>query len=375
MSLKRPSHLNLIWAFIGFMALGALVFFGVTVFFTNQRVSQLQDSVLRNVVEKRADHIVLDLVDQLHVQWTDLENLAAALPFSDSSNFRSMLEREVASRGRIAWAGYVNVHGDVIAASHFQREGENLSQEEWFLAAERGPTISFVDEPAGGKRLVMSTPINSSENVIAGYLTFHFHPDWLEKEFMQLLKSVSAELLVFDDRGRPALASFDCDPRNSHLASVRNTLAGYKTIAVEEWQGLGPRYLASVPVEASGSMPALGWRALVLIPPNQFDTETEILRLALYEILGAVALVLLLMSMGFVRIFLLPLHRLVDNADAIASGEDIVPHEDHRTAELSLLSSALSRLQGRIMLLEDRAARLREELDEKTAAEAKNASN
>ena len=62
------------------------------------------------------------------------------------------------------------------------------------------------------------------------------------------------------------------------------------------------------------------------------------------------------MSLGFIRIFLVPLHRLVENAHEIADGVDIIPKENHRTAELSMLSSAISRMQGRMLHAEDQLA-------------------
>lgn len=107
----------------------------------------------------------------------------------------------------------------------------------------------------------------------------------------------------------------------------------------------------------------LGWRIVVLISPQEFGGETNRLLFSLAEVLGGVAVVLLLMSLGFIRFFLVPLHRLVESAHDLAEGADVLPAENHRTAELSLLSSALARLQGRLRRAEDRAQQLQQELD------------
>lgn len=355
------------------MVLGGLIFFGITMYFTNQRVNQMQNEVLQTVIDNRSAHVAHYLVDHLQEHWTDLEDLATALPFSDRAAFRSLLSREVAGGDHMAWAAYVNAGGEVMTASRQQREGENVAAEEWFVAAQRGPTVGFAQNPDGAERLVMSIPVRLSGPSPAGYLTFHFQPEWLAENISHFRDTLLIDVVIFDDRDRPMLKSFDLDERDLSLLSVRNALAGQRTVLLEEWQGLGLQYAASIAVTPQGSMPALGWRAVVLTTPDQFISETNSLRLSLAGILGAVVLALLVMSFGFIRIFLVPLHRLVENADAIASGAEIIPHEDHRTAELSTLSSALSRLQGRILLAEDRAARLQEELDRRTAETAKSA--
>lgn len=367
MSEKSRSHLNLIRAFIGFVVLGGLIFFGVTLFFTNQRVTQMQNDVLRTVVDNRSAHVAHYLVDHLQEHWIDLEDLAVALPFADRATFRSLLSREVAGGDHMAWAAYVNASGEVTIGSRQQREGETVATEEWFLAAQRGPTIGFALNPNGEERLVMTAPVKLSGPTAAGYLTFHFRPEWLAENIRHFRDTLAIDILVFDDRGRPFLKSFDFDAADLDLVSVRNALAGQRTVVLEEWTALGRQFAASIAITPTGSMPALGWRAVVLTTPDQFVTESNSLRVSLATILGAVAVVLLAMSMGFIRIFLVPLHRLVENADAIASGAEIVPQEEHRTAELSILSSALSRLQGRVTMAEDRADRLQEELDRQAA--------
>jgi sensor histidine kinase YesM len=100
---------------------------------------------------------------------------------------------------------------------------------------------------------------------------------------------------------------------------------------------------------------------VVLTLPDHFIQATERLRWGLLQILAGVAGVLLVMSVAFIRIFLVPMHRMILNANEIADGAEIIPMEHHRTAELSLLSSALARLQGRMLRAEDRVAQLEEE--------------
>lgn len=350
-------------AFTGFMALAAAVFLGITVFFTSQRVSALQEELVRSVVDQRGSHVSFDLTRDLNHQWTSLSNLAAILRFSDKAVFRSFLTHEVGTGEAITWAGYVNVHGDVVIGSRYQGEGQNVASEEWFQVAQRGPSIRFSTLSDGREVLVMTSPVQSSSGVKAGFVTFQFHPEWFDALMSDIANSLSVDLAIFDDRGRPVIHTFPLDDRDSAQVSVRNALAGQKSVLFETWQGLGARYAASIPYVTAEGMPMLGWRIVVLISPQEFGGETNRLLFSLAEVLGGVAVVLLLMSLGFIRFFLVPLHRLVESAHDLAEGADVLPAENHRTAELSLLSSALARLQGRLRRAEDRAQQLQQELD------------
>lgn len=352
------SQLSLDKAFLGFMALGALVFFGVTIFFVNDRVARLQDEILRSVVETRGLHVALDIETHLEGHWTDLEDLAVALPFNDRATFRSLLTREVAGGEHLTWAAYLGLEGEVLLASRQQGEGETVADRDWFIQALRGPFIGFTQDESGRELLIMTTPVRSSTGDIAGYLTFHFRPDWFEARLAQIVRSLSIDAVVFDDRGRPVFHSFDWDPADMLQISVRNALAGQSSTALESWTSLGERYVMSIPHFPVSTMPTGGWRLVVLTTPHQFDAETDNLRVALAQILGVVAVVLLLMSIAFIRIFLTPLHRLVVNAHEIAEGKEVLPAESRRTTELSLLSSAIAQLQGRALHAEDKVAEL-----------------
>lgn len=356
MRVQSLSRLSLDKAFLGFMALGAFVFFAVTMVFVNNRVERLEDDILRAVVEVRGTHLALDIVNHIENHWVDLENLATVLPFSDRVTFRSFLTREVSAGDHLVWAAYVTVQGDVSLASRQQREQENVAQEDWFIRAQSGPMVRYSKDDAGDDRLIMTFPVRATASIGEGYLTFHFRPDWFETKLADLARSLLIDYVVFDGRGMDVLHSFDYDPADAQQISTRNAMAGQTSITLETWGGLGLRYAVSVPELPPSALPEVGWQMVVLAPQEQFVEATSQLRLALVAILGGVALVLLAMSFGFIRIFLVPMHRLVMNAHDIAAGVDVVPMEHHRTAELSILSSALVRIQGRMLRAEDKLA-------------------
>lgn len=361
MRTKSLSRLGLDTAFMGFMALGALVFFGATVFFVNDRVERLKDEILRDVVGLRGEHLAVDIIHHLEDHWIDLTDLATLLPFSDRATYRAHLTREVATGDHLVWAAYVSAQGDVVVASRQQREHENVGAEDWFLRARTGLAIGYSTDAQGADLLIMTVPVARTGNLPGGYLTFHFTPSYFEAELASIASSMAIEVVVFDDRGRPVLQSFDFDPADADQVSSRNALAGQQTVTLETWSGMGRRYAASVAEFPSSAMPPLGWRMVVLTVPDHFIQATERLRWGLLQILAGVAGVLLVMSVAFIRIFLVPMHRMILNANEIADGAEIIPMEHHRTAELSLLSSALARLQGRMLRAEDRVAQLEEE--------------
>lgn len=353
--------LSLDKAFLGFMVLGALVFFGVTVFFISKRVADLQDELVRSVVEIRGDHIATDIVSHLSEHWDDLEALATVLPFSDRATFRSFLTREVADGEHMVWAAYVDLDGDVALASRLQREGENVAAEDWFLRAQAGSFVGYSETSDGEELLIMTLPVTASGSVAAGFLTFHFKASWFERRLGEIARTLALDVVVFDGRGVPVLHSFAVSANDMNHVSVQNALAGQRITNVESWSALGRRYAATIPDLPSSALPAIGWRIVVLTPTEQFTAATSRLAVALSEILGAVALALLIMSIGFIRIFLVPLHRLVMNASEVAEGGEVLPMEHHRTAELSILSSAIVRMQGRMLRAEDRVAELEEQ--------------
>lgn len=359
------SFLSLDKAFLGFMVLGALVFFGVTVFFVSNRVENMQERLVRSVVEIRGDHIAVDIINHLENHWSDLKGLATVLPFSDRVTFRNFLTREVADGEHMFWAAYVDVQGDVVLASRQQREGETVADEDWFIQGQTGPLVAYSKDEGGRETLVMSLPISSTGAVRAGVLSFHFNIEWFEKRLGEIASSLAVDVLVVDPRGEAILHSFDVGQEDMRRQSVQNALAGLRVTSVEVWPSLGSRYTISIPNLPASELPALGWRLVVLTPNDQFLVETNELRVALSEILSAVALILLLMSVAFIRIFLVPVHELIVNANDIADGGDVLPAENHRTTELSLLSSAIARLQGRMLRAEDRVAELEAQLQEK----------
>ena len=357
--------LSLDKAFLGFMVLGALVFFGVTIFFISNRVADLRDDTIRSVVEVRGDHIALDIVNHLEGHWADLEALATVLPFSDKATFRSLLTREVSDGAHMYWAAYTDVQGNVLIASRQQREGENVSSEGWFQQSKAGPIIGYAQDADGREMIVMTQPIAATGQIAAGLVSFHFRPEWFEAKVRDTAHSLGLEIVAFDARGLPVLHSFAFSPKNIGNISVQNALAGQRATTIESWVDLGMRYAMSIPALPASALPTIGWRLVVLTPTDQFTAETSRLQVALSEILGAVALILLVMSVAFIRIFLVPIHRLVMNAHDIADGGEVLPLEHHRTTELSLLSSALARLQGRMLRAEDRVVELEQKLAQK----------
>lgn len=359
---RALSKLSLDKAFLVFMALGALVFFGATLVPMNSRVEKFQSDILRDVIDFRADHLGLDLVNLLERHWQSLEGLATTLPYYDKATVRGFLSREVADGSVISWAGYVGLQGDVLIAADQRREGENVATEDWFIRSQRGPFAGMAMVRDGSSRLVMTVPIQSSGHQPSGYLTFHISSAWLDTELGAISRSLGVDFAVFDSRGLSVLTSSRAANPPAELASVRNATAGHEFVNVEAWPGIGERFVSVVPRLPENDLPDLGWRVVVLIQPDLFETETRAMQTSLSEILVLVAVMLFAMSVAFIRVFLVPLHRLVENAHAIADGDDVVPAENHRTTELSLLSSAISRLQGRILRAEDQLARVTEEI-------------
>lgn len=354
--------LNLNKAFLGFMVLGAGVFLAATLFFISNRVNEFHDSVVQSAVEVRTDHLALDIAKSLDRNWSSLGDLSVVLPFSDRATFRSFLTREVADGTKVVWAGYVDTAGQVLLASRRQREGENVSTEDWFLRAQAGPWMGYARTATGEDVLVLSQPILSTGSTQAGILTVHLRPEAFEQELSALANSLGLDMVVFDERGMPVLHSIGAQYIDMTQLSVQRALSGQEISTRELWRGLGERFVMSVPEIQTAPNPAVGWRMVTLASPSQFTDAKNMLMMSLTEILGVMALVLLVLSIGFIRNFLDPLHRLVMNAQDIAEGEEVLPVEDHRTTELSLLSSALARLQGRMLRAEDKVVELEEKL-------------
>lgn len=354
--------LNLNKAFLGFMVLGAGVFLAATLFFISNRVTEFHDSVVQSAIEVRTDHLALDIAMKLDNHWSDLGDLSVVIPFTDRVTFRSFLTREVADGTDVVWAGYVDTAGQVLLASRRQREGESVSTEDWFLRALAGPLMGYSRTSDGEERLVLSHPVAATGSTQAGILTLHLDPQSFEATLSELASSLGLDVVVFDERGMPVLHSFSAQYVDMTQLSVQRALSGQEVSTREVWRGLGERFAMSVPEIQTAPNPAVGWRMVTLASPSQFNEAKNTLMISLTEILGVMALVLLILSIGFIRVFLDPLHKLVINAQEIAVGDDVLPLENHRTTELSLLSSALARLQGRMLRAEDKVVELQEKL-------------
>lgn len=84
------------------------------------------------------------------------------------------------------------------------------------------------------------------------------------------------------------------------------------------------------------------------IPADAFHTdESDLFRKAIGLAIASAA-IFAIVAVLFVSVFLRPVSRLIDDADAISRGKDVYPADFATTREASVLSSSLARIQTRL---------------------------
>lgn len=358
---NKSKHISLATAVYGFVVLAALVMTFVALLFIRQQLSAQGDAALAQAVHVRAQGAEHALARALHQSWEDTRVIARHLAFQEPAALRAALDLVVGDGTRVSWAGFAQLDGTVASASGGMLEGQSVAARPWFQGGLEGDFAGDVHEallladllgplPDGSPRrfLDLATPVTDANERVAGVLALHIDFGWTERFLASTAQALQIDLFLVNQDGEVIIATDGETYGGLDLASIRSARLGVQSTQLETWPDGRQYFTTVVPQIAYEDLPLFGWRLIARIDGQAVAERTRAVLIQGGLFIAVSWMILIVLTLIFVRYFIRPFGDIAGNAQAIAQGRDVYPIELRRTSEMEELSSALARLQGRI---------------------------
>ncbi|WP_415753263.1 diguanylate cyclase domain-containing protein [Pseudomonas leptonychotis] len=323
---------------------------------------RIRDEVGRDLAE--VSFMMVDRLDR------DMQNRAAMLQVigklralsqpDDITEIRVLLDRLQTEFPSIAWIGYTDVKGTVLASSDGVLEGASIAQRPVFLQAQKQVFIGDVHEavllakllpnPTGEamKFVDISLPVFAADGSLAGVLASHLSWSWAEEVRLAILEPIqkrrNVEFFVIGQDRTVLLAPKEMIGQRLHLPALNDVAQGKDLWAVQEWPD-GKQYLTGLAL-SQGHMDykGLGW---TVIARQQLDEAYAPAReTRRYILLWGIGLALLFALVGWLvaGYFTRPLRQIAEAADRLSAGEISMIPALKGTREIETLSDSIRHL-------------------------------
>lgn len=323
---------------------------------------RIRDEVGRDLAE--VSFMMVDRLDR------DMQNRAAMLQVigklralsqpDDITEIRVLLDRLQTEFPSIAWIGYTDVKGTVLASSDGVLEGASIAQRPVFLQAQKQVFIGDVHEavllakllpnPTGEamKFVDISLPVFAADGSLAGVLASHLSWSWAEEVRLAILEPIqkrrNVEFFVIGQDRTVLLAPKEMIGQRLHLPALNEVTQGKDLWAVQEWPD-GKQYLTGLAL-SQGHMDykGLGW---TVIARQQLDEAYAPAReTRRYILLWGIGLAVLFALVGWLLAgyFTRPLRQIAEAADRLSAGEISMIPALKGTREIETLSDSIRHL-------------------------------
>jgi signal transduction histidine kinase/CheY-like chemotaxis protein len=307
----------------------------------------------------------------LQAQARFIEHQGALAHPSVLQSFLSNLHAQPA----FAWSGVTAADGRVLAARDGRLVGVNVSQRDWWDAAQHGLYFGDVHEakllatllPALSTgepwRFVdIATPLHEGQRV-SGVLAVHLSWPWLRERIALIARAESAQgaqLFIVGRDGRQRLGPTgqmgDALPLQQLVAKVPQ---GWRVLTWPDGQRCVTAWAAS-----RGSEPdaGLGWVTLVRTPLQALDASSADSGRWIWGVAALVVVVATALAWALSSVFLVPLGHLVARVRCIADGADMPPPPPQLLpAEFARMHTVVQEL---VAQLREKKAALRQALEQ-----------
>lgn len=300
------------------------------------------------------------LARRLHQLWEEVDAFAKNVDPTALTRARQEIDLTTRLDKRYSWLGVADVDGKVLASSNGLLEGESVGQRPWFRRGLIGPTAIDVHEAQLLAKLLparqepyrfidLSAPIRKAGEAPAGVVGAHFDWRWLTENLTSFQTPGIDIMLLSRDRvvlfGPPDLV-------DKPLAIGSAQAANRVTLSVldERWPNGKDYITVVVPAIGYSDLPSFGWSLLVRQDLDAALRPTRELVRDFWLTLGAGAVCALILLFLGAHWITTPLRRLGRSAEAMLGGaEQQAPHAETRYDEAARLSSALVKLQSKVM--------------------------
>jgi len=322
---------------------------------------------IRQEVGHDLSEIAFMMVDRLD---RDMQSRAAMLQVigklralsqpDDISEVRVLLDRLQSEFPSIAWIGFTDAHGTVLASSDRVLEGASIAQRPVYLEAREKQFIGDVHEavllakllpnPTGEamKFVDISLPVFAADGSLAGVLASHLSWAWADEVRLAILEPIQqrrhVEFFVIGKDRTILLAPKEMIGQRLHLPALNQLPEKQETWAVQKWPD-GREYLTGLALSQGHlDYPGLGWTVIARQPLDEAyaparDTTRNILLWG-----SALAIIFALLGWLIAGYFTRPLRQIAEAADRLSAGEISVIPELKSTREIETLSNSIRHL-------------------------------
>lgn len=290
---------------------------------------------------------------------------------------RALLDRLQQEIPSIAWIGYTDVQGQVLASSNGILEGVSIAQRPVYLEGSKGLFIGDVHEavllakllpnPSGEamKFVDISLPIQGLDGAPIGVLASHLSWGWAEEVRRSLMEPLQerrhVEFLVLGRDHSVLLGPPELIGQTLHLPALKKDRRD-DFWAVQQWPD-GQSYLTGI-ARSQGYLdyPGLGWIVLARQPLAQAYAPARAMTHNILLWGGGLALLFAAIGWLLTGYFTRPLRQIAHAADRLSAGEITVIPDLHSPSEIAMLSQSIRHLveslthqQTALDLMEDKA--------------------
>lgn len=329
-------------------------------------------STYTGALQKRAEQMLVDrlkgrgelsanlLAKSLHQMWGEVDALAKTLDTSALPEARTAINLVARLDNRYSWIGVADVEGTVLAAANGLLERESVAQRPWFRRGLSGPTAIDVHEAQLLAKLLpvrtepyrfidLSAPIQKAVQPPSGVVGAHLNWSWIIDSLQGFQAPGIDVLLLSRDRtvliGPPELVD-----KPLMIGSAQAANRTTSSALDERWPDGKDYVTVVVPAIGYADLPSFGWSLLVRQNIGDALAPTRELVRNFWMTLGAGALVALALLLLAANWLTTPIRRLMSSAESmLGEGDQKPPHPETRYSEAERLSTALVRLQTRLL--------------------------
>ena len=289
-----------------------------------------------------------------------LGQLRALREGQDIAEVRNLLDRLQSNFPSIAWIGYTDEQGQVLASSNGILEGVNIGHRPVFLEGSKGLFIGDVHEavllakllpnPTGEamKFVDISLPVLDQEGQLVGVLASHLSWAWADEVRLAILEPIQqrrqVEFFVIGQDHTVLLAPKEMIGQQLTLPALLVSNPPHNHWAVQQWPD-GKEYLTGIATsQGYKAYEGLGW---IVIARQSLDEAYAPVRETTFNILlwgSLLALLFALLGWLLTGYFTRPLRQIAEAADRLSAGEIAVIPDIRSTHEIETLSHSIRHL-------------------------------
>ncbi|KIQ06579.1 MULTISPECIES: GGDEF domain-containing protein [Pseudomonas] len=323
---------------------------------------RIREDVGRDLAE--VSHMMIDRLDR------DMQSRASMLQVigslrvlrqpADIDDVRRLLDHLQGEFPSIAWIGFTDTRGTVLASSNRVLEGASIAQRPVFLEGSKGLFIGDVHEavllakllpnPTGEamKFVDISLPVHAADGSLVGVLASHLSWSWADEVRQAILKPIEErrqiEFFVVGRDRTLLLAPTEMIGQRLHLPAMQDLPGNTTHWAVQQWPD-GKQYLTGLALSQGYlDYQGLGWTVVARQSLAQADAPVQAIHTTIVLWGGVLAVLFAACGWLLATYVTRPLRSIAKAADRLANGEIIVIPEVDSPREVAQLSHSIRHL-------------------------------